>query len=141
MRSLALGLLMMMQHDVAQAADYDYADNGLNWATDTNKACKNGKRQSPIDLKSDIDAKVEENFFKHYENVDTKSETAAVLAEGYGKTNFKPGAEAFYLTLDVEGLGGTPSVMPKSATWMATPNYFSSSCAADYEGDDTYYAK
>ena len=36
----------MAQREVVSGAggDYDYADNGDNWATDDNKACKNGKR-------------------------------------------------------------------------------------------------
>jgi carbonic anhydrase len=85
MKSYILALFLMAQHKVVNGAlDYDYADNGDNWATDANKACKNGKKQSPIDLPTDMDGKVEKSYFKHYENVVSAGNTAAVTATHYG---------------------------------------------------------
>ena len=53
------------------AAQYNFQDNGKNWEKDGDdfKACKYGKNQSPIDLKSDMTAKEEDSHFKHYENI------------------------------------------------------------------------
>lgn len=89
-----------------------------------------------------MDGVTEKSFFKHYENVDFASANDAVKAKDYGKTYFK-GAKALYLNLDISGLTGSPAVYPESPTWFATPNYFISSKAADYEGksDTPYYAK
>ena len=125
----------------AQAA-YNYQDNGANWATDSNKACKYGTRQSPIDLKSDMSAKEEEHLFKHYENLDYGSALPEVQAKHYGQQNFKKG-EALYTTLDPYSLSEPTAKFPKSPLWWSNPNYFVSSQAADYFGEKnlSYYAK
>lgn len=86
MKSLVLGLTLMAQRDVVNGAlKYDYVDNGDNWAVEKFAACKNGKRQSPIDLPTDMDTKEEKTFFKHYENVISAGNTAAIKATNYGK--------------------------------------------------------
>jgi hypothetical protein len=62
---------LMGQLSTSSGAAIDYTKMGENWP-DTDATCK-GDFQSPIDLKSDFD-KVDyanDNFFKHYENLDT----------------------------------------------------------------------
>ena len=150
MKSLIISLLLSSQ-SVKAALPYNYEDNGKNWEAlaDSPNACKTGKNQSPINLKTDLTAKETGSFFKHYENVDTACANEEVQKAGYGSTTFKAekGAQAFYLTLDVNGLAkdgadtGLPTINPASPTWFATPNYFVSDDAATYGGDKQYFAK
>lgn len=145
MKSLIVSLLLSAQYGAA--LDYNYDDNGDNWTTandpaakaGNNKACENGKRQSPINLKTDLTPKETGEFFKHYENVDYQNANEAVQTAGYGKTTFKAsgGAQALYLNLDMNSaLTGKPTIDPASPTWFATPNYFVSSDAKTYGGDE-----
>jgi len=68
-----------------------------------------------------MEGKVEENYFKHYENVISGGVSKAVSDTKYGYTYYDTagGSQALYLSLDIEGLlGGSPTVVPKSPTWF-----------------------
>ena len=105
MKSLCFALFLAAQYNFAQGVGYTYTDNGVDWETDDNKACKNGKRQSPIDLSTELDGVTEEKNFKHYENVDFASAIQADKDTNYGKTIFKD-AKSLYLNLDIDDVNG-----------------------------------
>lgn len=118
----ALAIALALVARCAQAANVDYSDNGKSWET-TGSTCKDGKRQSPIDLPlTGIEAEEEEEFFAHYENVVPVS-----WASGYGKIDWSTKSSAVYLQLDDTSLAEPPTIEPKSPTYFATPNYFKSS--------------
>jgi hypothetical protein len=93
-------------------------------------------------LPTTLEAKEEESFFKHYENV-YKPWNKAVSPDwnSFGKVFWSLKSAALYLTLDHKGLGNNPTVEPTAPAFFATPNYFTSTAGVVNGAVKKYFAR